>query len=310
LVKDIKKYGIGLGVSLIYDNILNVIQDCNIVSLSGTSDYASITILKGYDSWIINNNIGSTYANLRLEGGPFRVLGNHLNGNKDIDQPKSNIVSEWGMTSTIISENIIENSRENSIHMKRIYNSDDGFAHNNVSITNNLIRSENLTTNNTYAMIKVEPVSGTQPFKNLLISNNIFEHRVKTPLSYNKYKNILSLSYVTDIVFASNIIGLDYLADNTIYRSNVVNMQVYGNSNQHYTNFLANKLEVNGDLTAVGNTFRLTNSITMNNSSDSGFQGEIRYDNNYIYIFTPNGLWRRLPIPTETWGGGGSGDKD
>jgi len=203
-MKDIKKYAIVLGLSNTYDNILNFIQECNIVSLSGNA-YPSIYIPRGYDSWILNNNIGSTHINLQLEGGPFRVLGNHLNGNKNVDQPKHNIYSQYGITSTIISENIIENSREDSILLQRANNTSDGFAHNNVSITNNLIRSENLTSDNTYAMIKIQPNATTLNFKSLLVSNNIFEHRVKS-YPYNRYQSVLNLNQVADIVFSSNLL--------------------------------------------------------------------------------------------------------
>ncbi|MBN8571100.1 MAG: hypothetical protein J0M18_15850 [Ignavibacteria bacterium] len=296
-MKDIRKHAIKLGIS--YDNILNFIDSCNIVTL-GASPYASIYIARGYDSWILNNNIGSAYANLWLEGGPFRVLGNHLDGNVGVDQPQNNIISAGGITSTIISNNIIENSRQDSILLNRGNNTSAGFAYNNISITNNLIRSENLEgTDNTYAMIKVTASVTGQPFKNLLISNNIFEHRVKsTP--YKKYKNVLYLSEVADIVFSSNLIGLDYTISNTIYKTNVTNLQVFGNSHQNYANFLFDRFELNGTFISVADTIRLTQDRTIADSSSSGDQGEICYDQNYLYIETPEG-WKRIPIPQEEW---------
>lgn len=298
-MKDIKKYAIVLGLSNNYDNILNFIQECNIVSLSGNA-YPSIYIPRGYDSWILNNNIGSTHINLQLEGGPFRVLGNHLNGNKNVDQPKNNIYSEYGITSTIISNNIIENSREDSILLQRANNTSSGYAYNNVSITNNLIRSENLTSTNAYAMIKVLPNgTSTQDFKNLLISNNIFEHRVKSS-PYNKYRCVLNLKRVSNIVFSSNIIGLDYTIDDTILTDNVTDLQVFGNSHQNYANFLYDRFELNGTFISDSDTIRLTQDRTISDSKDEGEQGQICYDQNYLYIQTPNG-WKRIEIPQGEW---------
>lgn len=57
--------------------LLNYILRNHIVQSDGVGVWTSYRFI---DSWIAKNNIGSTGANVSLEGGPVRVLANHLNG--------------------------------------------------------------------------------------------------------------------------------------------------------------------------------------------------------------------------------------
>ena len=62
-----------------------------------------------YDSWIVNNNVGSTGPNLSVESGPLRIIANHLNGS-----PTHNIELRGNKNLTIVG-NICEGSRREAI---------------------------------------------------------------------------------------------------------------------------------------------------------------------------------------------------
>ena len=49
-------------------------------------------------------------------------------------------------------------------------------------------------------------------------------------------------------------------------------------------------VDINGD------TLRIRNQRTIANSSDSGQQGEICYDNSYLYICISSNTWRRISL--------------
>lgn len=86
--------------------LLNYVVRNHIIQCNGIGIFQTY---RWVDSWILDNNIGSTDANLSLEGGPLRVLGNHLNG-----APVRNIDLR-GNKRIIIATNILEGSREEAI---------------------------------------------------------------------------------------------------------------------------------------------------------------------------------------------------
>lgn len=191
--------------------LLNIINLCDI-SCTGDDSEAIAFDSSAYDSWVMNCNIGSKFRNLRLEGGPFRILNNHLNGttaNTYDDKPVNNIYTEEGINSTIISQNIIENAREDAIVLQRTDNSDSAFTYNNVSITGNVIRSESLENDMESYMIKIQRSPGkVQPFRNVTIANNIFEQRIKDN-QQNGYAGVIYLENAKDIMITGNIKGTD-----------------------------------------------------------------------------------------------------
>lgn len=66
------------------DGMLNIIQYNDLNVISEDSEVFGIDINeRNYDTWIINNNIGSKNSNIRVSGGPFRITGNHCNGTPD-----------------------------------------------------------------------------------------------------------------------------------------------------------------------------------------------------------------------------------
>ncbi|WP_165618087.1 right-handed parallel beta-helix repeat-containing protein [Mycolicibacterium porcinum] len=97
-------YGMRLNANTV--GLLNWIDDNFIEQATG---YGIYTTYRFYDSWIVNNNIGSTGPNLSIEAGPVRVLANHLDG-----EPQHNIQLRGNKQLTIIG-NICEGARREAI---------------------------------------------------------------------------------------------------------------------------------------------------------------------------------------------------
>ncbi|WKK72866.1 glycosyl hydrolase family 28-related protein [Rathayibacter oskolensis] len=76
-------YGMRLNDGTFGDlGLLNRIQRCSIDQCTGTGIWTGYRMI---DSWIVENNIGASYADLSIEGGPIRILGNHLDGSPQIN---------------------------------------------------------------------------------------------------------------------------------------------------------------------------------------------------------------------------------
>lgn len=88
------------------DGLLNWIDDNFVEQGPG---YGIHTTHHFYDSWIVNNNVGSTGPNLSVESGPLRIIGNHLNGT-----PTHNIELRGNKNLTIVA-NICEGARREAI---------------------------------------------------------------------------------------------------------------------------------------------------------------------------------------------------
>lgn len=87
--------------------------------------------------------------------------------------------------------------------------------------------------------------------------------------------------YVSDIISSGNI-SSSYFSGSTITASNLYVAQTAS----------INILQAN---TASFVYFSLNNSSSApTNSSDSGTPGEMRFDNNYVYVYT-NNVWTRIP---------------
>lgn len=96
----------GMRINPTTDGLLNWIDDNFIEQCSG---YGIYTAYHFFDSWIVNNNIGSTGPNLSIEAGPVRIIANHLNG-----APQNNIELRGNKQLTIIG-NICEGARHEAI---------------------------------------------------------------------------------------------------------------------------------------------------------------------------------------------------
>ncbi|MGV0782159.1 glycosyl hydrolase family 28-related protein [Mycolicibacterium sp. XJ775] len=96
----------GMRLNATTEGLLNWIDDNFIEQSTG---YGIFTTYRFYDSWIVNNNIGSTGPNLSVEAGPVRILANHLDG-----APQHNIELRGNKQLTIIG-NICEGARKEAI---------------------------------------------------------------------------------------------------------------------------------------------------------------------------------------------------
>ncbi len=214
-----------------FNGMLNIFQYNDINVINDDPEVFGIDINeRNYDSWIINNNIGSKNANIRVSGGPFRITGNHCNGTGDSnDQPLHNLVTSLGLNSTIISNNIFENARTDAMVFSRVKNTDSGMLGNNLNISNNLIRSENLDSDDEYSMIKFEKGNDDQYFNGITISGNLFEQRLKD--NSNSYKHSILLDHVKNVVVSSNVINLDGKSGENILKTrNTTNVTISNNS--------------------------------------------------------------------------------
>jgi hypothetical protein len=97
-------YGMQLNPTKV--GLLNWIDDNFIEQATGCGIH---TTYRFYDSWIVNNNVGSTGPNISVESGPLRIIANHLNGS-----PQHNIALR-GNKSVNIFGNLCEGSRREAI---------------------------------------------------------------------------------------------------------------------------------------------------------------------------------------------------
>lgn len=98
--------GFGMRLNASAEGLLNWIDDNFIEQCEG---YGIHTTYRFYDSWIVNNNVGSTGPNLSVESGPLRIIANHLNG-----APRHNIELRGNKQLTVIG-NICEGARREAI---------------------------------------------------------------------------------------------------------------------------------------------------------------------------------------------------
>ena len=133
--------GVSLNSGSLSDEMgfLNHMERC-VISDTGTESGIGVHI--GYrwcDSWIEGNNIESPDTDLDIEtGSTFRIINNHLNGNR---HPTHCIEMRGAATDVLSSHNIFEGYRKEAIVIwgdnwttKTVYS--------NISITNNIFRSD------------------------------------------------------------------------------------------------------------------------------------------------------------------------
>ncbi|AET09760.1 hypothetical protein [Gordonia phage GTE5] len=143
--------------------LLNYVVRNHIVQNTGIGIFQTY---RWVDSWIIDNNIGSTDANLSLEGGPLRVLGNHLNG-----APIRNIDLR-GNKRIIISNNILEGSREEAIrYLMPSWLTEDSPQ---VVISSNNFSNGGKAAAGVHPCIRVKGVSGTALVEGFSVVSNLF----------------------------------------------------------------------------------------------------------------------------------------
>lgn len=116
------------------------------------------------DSWCCFNNIGSGKANLLLQGGSCRFIGNHLNGN-----PEYNVYAPDGVNVMMFSQNIMENAKKHGFYFPR-----PGYrtAAVGVSIVDNIIRACGTDATDTYDLIHMEGYDADTRMQDIQIVGN------------------------------------------------------------------------------------------------------------------------------------------
>lgn len=101
--------GYGISLNPNREGLLNWIDDTFVEQCEDPGGIGIHTTHRFYDSWIVNNNVGSTGPNLSVEGGPLRILANHFDGS-----PRHNIEMRGNRLITVVG-NICEGARREAI---------------------------------------------------------------------------------------------------------------------------------------------------------------------------------------------------
>jgi hypothetical protein len=197
---------------------LNVIRYCHIGEVNGKGIYLHYPCT---DSWIIYNNIGSENTDIYTEGGPFRIIGNHLDGS-----PLYNYYNAGGQD-TIFTDNICENASLHSIYM--VHNPWDKFEE-GWCITNNIIRNGSRGTNLTYDFVHLEGISSISGGF-VTISNNLFNYA-----SGNRTRYAIYVKYFNNVIIANNCFNSDSYAKSPVGLDIGTNkIRISGNTNNQYS---------------------------------------------------------------------------
>jgi len=212
--------GINMNDPKISDTLafLNVIRYCHIGEVDGKGIYIHYPCT---DSWIIYNNIGSKNTDIYTEGGPFRVIGNHLDGS-----PLYNYYNAGGQD-TIFTDNICENASLHSIYM--VHNPWDKFEE-GWCITNNIIRNGSRGTNLTYDFVHLEGISSIAGGF-VTISNNVFNYT-----SGNHTRYAIYVKHFNNVIIANNCFNSDSYAQSPVGLDIGTNkIRLSGNTNNQYS---------------------------------------------------------------------------
>lgn len=181
--------GCGIRLNANTEGLLNWIDDNFIEQATG---YGIYTTYRFYDSWIVNNNIGSTGPNLSIEAGPVRVLANHLDG-----EPQHNIELRGNKQLTIIG-NICEGARREAIvfTMPSWLQSDDE----QVAIVGNNITNGGKGAPNAYPAIGIYSVDADRRTKGFNITGNFIANTDDGA----GWSYAVDAQYVDDIAISGN----------------------------------------------------------------------------------------------------------
>lgn len=180
-------YGMRLNANT--EGLLNWIDDNFIEQCTG---YGIYTTYRFFDSWIVNNNIGSTGPNLSIEAGPVRILANHLDG-----APQNNIELRGNKQLTIIG-NICEGARREAIvfTMPSWLKSDDE----QVAIVGNNITNGGKGSPNEYPAIGIYSVDADHRTRGFNITGNFIANTDEGA----GWSYAVDARYVDDIAISGN----------------------------------------------------------------------------------------------------------
>lgn len=170
------------------------------------------------DSWMCYTNIGSHAANLYLEGGTSRFIGNHFDGDGDNGAgPEYNVYCGDGCKAMLFESNIFENTQKENIYFRQPSYSNETKT---ISIVNNIIRTCSKKTNNTYANIYISGYDALTPAAQIIICGN----QILNPdINANNGYAGVHIAYCKDV----KLIGNTYFnvgEDNVKVENNCVNV--------------------------------------------------------------------------------------
>lgn len=122
------------------------------------------------DSWMCYTNIGSHAANLYLEGGTSRFIGNHFDGDGDNGAgPEYNVYCGDGCTAMLFDGNIFENTQKQNIFFRQPSYSNQTMT---ITISNNIIRTCSKSQNEQYPNIYISGYSDSVKATEIAIIGN------------------------------------------------------------------------------------------------------------------------------------------
>lgn len=122
------------------------------------------------DSWMCYTNIGSHAANLYLEGGTSRFIGNHFDGDGDNGAgPEYNVYCGDGCTAMLFDGNIFENTQKQNIFFRQPSYSNQTMT---ITISNNIIRTCSKSQNEQYPNIYISGYSDSVKATEIAITGN------------------------------------------------------------------------------------------------------------------------------------------
>ena len=122
------------------------------------------------DSWMCYTNIGSHAANLYLEGGTSRFIGNHFDGDGDNGVgPEYNVYCGDGCKAMLFDGNIFENTQKQNIFFRQPSYSNQTMT---ITISNNIIRTCSKSQNEQYSNIYISGYSNAVKATEITISGN------------------------------------------------------------------------------------------------------------------------------------------
>ena len=122
------------------------------------------------DSWMCYTNIGSHAANLYLEGGTSRFIGNHFDGDGDNGAgPEYNVYCGDGCKAMLFDGNIFENTQKQNIFFRQPSYSNQTMT---ITISNNIIRTCSKSQNEQYSNIYISGYSDSVKATEITITGN------------------------------------------------------------------------------------------------------------------------------------------
>lgn len=122
------------------------------------------------DSWMCYTNIGSHAANLYLEGGTSRFIGNHFDGDGDNGAgPEYNVYCGDGCKAMLFDGNIFENTQKQNIFFRQPSYSNQTMT---ITISNNIIRTCSKSQNEQYPNIYISGYSDSVKATEIAITGN------------------------------------------------------------------------------------------------------------------------------------------